>query len=124
MKCQFYINESHLFPSIPDLIAYHKLNSGGMITRLRRSITEANAPVNVGMGLDVWEVQQSDFKIVKELGGGNVTGVFKGYLTVAIKILKKGSEAYSVRYSVFIIQTPCSPLLGTSFSPIIGTPFS
>ena len=33
---KFYISEKHRFPSIKELIEYHKLNGGGLVTRLRR----------------------------------------------------------------------------------------
>lgn len=33
---KYYISEKHRFPSIKELIEYHKLNGGGLVTRLRR----------------------------------------------------------------------------------------
>ena len=33
---QYYISDKHRFPSIKELIDYHKLNGGGLVTRLRK----------------------------------------------------------------------------------------
>lgn len=33
---KYFISEKHRFPSIKELIEYHKLNGGGLVTRLRR----------------------------------------------------------------------------------------
>ena len=33
---KYYISEKHRFPTIKELIEYHKLNGGGLVTRLRR----------------------------------------------------------------------------------------
>jgi tyrosine-protein kinase Tec len=33
---KYYISEKHRFSTITELIDYHKLNGGGLVTRLRR----------------------------------------------------------------------------------------
>ena len=33
---KYFISEKHRFPAIKELIEYHKLNGGGLVTRLRR----------------------------------------------------------------------------------------
>jgi hypothetical protein len=33
---KYYISDKHRFPTIKDLIEYHKLNGGGLVTRLRK----------------------------------------------------------------------------------------
>ncbi len=80
----YFVNESHTFENIPKLVEYHKLNSGGaplhawlishtgIVTRLRRSISEANAPISVGLGHDVWELERGGFTLGRELGSGQV----------------------------------------------------
>ena len=37
---KYFISEKHRFPSIKELIEYHKLNGGGLVTRLRRPPTQ------------------------------------------------------------------------------------
>ena len=33
---KYFISEKHRFPTIKELIDYHKLNGGGLVTRLRK----------------------------------------------------------------------------------------
>ena len=33
---KYYISDKHRFPTIKELIEYHKLNGGGLVTRLRK----------------------------------------------------------------------------------------
>ena len=33
---KYFISDKHRFPTIKDLIEYHKLNGGGLVTRLRK----------------------------------------------------------------------------------------
>lgn len=91
---EFYVNESHRFATIPLLIEYHKLNSGGIITRLRRSIGEAHAPMTVGLGSGLLELSRKDFQLGRQLGSGQFGVVQQAtYRTgqpVAIKMMKEG----------------------------------
>ena len=46
----YYLSEKHTQPSIPEVIAYHSQNCGGLITRLRFHPHEKPAPPTVGLG--------------------------------------------------------------------------
>ena len=46
---EYYLSDVHPQPSIPELIAYHSQNSGGLITRLRFHPHEKPAPPTVGL---------------------------------------------------------------------------
>ena len=43
---QYYISDKHRFPSITDLIEYHKLNGGGLVTRLRKPPAQLLPQIN------------------------------------------------------------------------------
>lgn len=68
----YYINERHVFPSVTKLIEYHKLNAGGLVTRLRKSVGEIDAPITAGLGHAKWEIDPTDISIGRELGSGQV----------------------------------------------------
>jgi hypothetical protein len=84
----YYINERHRFVDIVKLIEYHKHNSGGLVTRLRKAVGEASAPITAGLGHDKWEIEPSEITLGKELGSGQFgvvrEGVFKGGIKVCI----------------------------------------
>eukprot|EP00047_Mylnosiga_fluctuans_P004690 m.235975 g.235975 ORF g.235975 m.235975 type:complete len:717 (-) comp12911_c0_seq1:102-2252(-) len=91
---QYFVNENHRFDSIPQLIEYHKLNGGGIVTRLRRAINDANAPISVGLGHDMWELSRDEFELGRELGSGQFGIVqqarYRNGQAVAIKMMKEG----------------------------------
>eukprot|EP00041_Stephanoeca_diplocostata_P017981 m.372909 g.372909 ORF g.372909 m.372909 type:complete len:672 (-) comp20879_c0_seq1:254-2269(-) len=91
---EFWINERHRFPTIQELIEYHRLNSGGLITRLRKSLDEASAPPTAGFGHGRWEIPKSQISLGKLIGEGNWGKVYLAtYLqnnqAVAVKTLKQ-----------------------------------
>eukprot|EP00048_Salpingoeca_helianthica_P000662 m.43185 g.43185 ORF g.43185 m.43185 type:complete len:681 (-) comp10742_c0_seq2:331-2373(-) len=91
---KYYVNESHQFESIPQLVEYHKLNAGGLVTRLRRCVQEAHAPVSAGLGYGVLELDRSEFSLGKVLGRGQFgqvqQGTHKTGRQVAIKMMLDG----------------------------------
>lgn len=46
---EFYLSEKHCCSSIPDLINYHKHNSGGLASRLKTSPCDRQAPATAGL---------------------------------------------------------------------------
>lgn len=46
---EFYLSEKHCCNSIPDLINYHKYNSGGLASRLRCSPCDRSVPATAGL---------------------------------------------------------------------------
>eukprot|EP00050_Salpingoeca_kvevrii_P006923 m.292666 g.292666 ORF g.292666 m.292666 type:complete len:708 (+) comp12656_c0_seq1:283-2406(+) len=92
---EYYISDRHRFPSVSKLIEYHKLNSGGLVTRLRKSVTETNAPVPAGLGHAKWEIDPADIKMTRELGSGQFgvvrEGIYRGQQKVAVKMMKPGT---------------------------------
>jgi hypothetical protein len=92
---EYFVNDRHRFPDICKLIEYHKLNSGGLVTRLRKSLSDLNAPVSAGLGHDKWEIDPAEITLGRELGSGQFgvvrEGVYKGNIKVAVKMMKKGA---------------------------------
>lgn len=96
-KGQFYLTEKHQFPTIEELIFYHKHNSAGLATRLKNppsSQTEA-VPTTAGFSRDKWEIDPSELTLLKELGSGQFgvvrRGKWRGAADVAIKMMKEGT---------------------------------
>ncbi|CAB3997426.1 tyrosine- kinase Btk29A isoform X3 [Paramuricea clavata] len=92
----FYkISTRHCFPTIPELIEYHKLNSGGLVTRLRQPPASGATPPTVGLGHDKWEIDRSEIHLGNEIGSGQFgrvfRGVWKGSIEVAVKMMKPGT---------------------------------
>lgn len=91
---KYFVSEAHQFDSIPQLVEYHKLNAGGLITRLRRCIQDVNAPVSAGLGYNVTEVDRTEFTLGKVLGRGQFgqvqQGTHKTGRHVAIKMMLDG----------------------------------
>ncbi|XP_070553852.1 tyrosine-protein kinase TXK-like [Ptychodera flava] len=86
-KC--YIIKDHIFPDIPQLVEYHQLNGGGLITRLR--MTAHNFQ-------DSLELDPSTIVMMQELGSGQFSVVRLGRLQdgrlAAVKMMKK--ESWSI----------------------------
>eukprot|EP00052_Salpingoeca_macrocollata_P001091 m.23829 g.23829 ORF g.23829 m.23829 type:complete len:677 (-) comp11095_c0_seq1:50-2080(-) len=91
----YFIHERHRFPDITQLIEYHKLNSGGLVTRLRKSVNDLNAPVTSGLGHEKYEIDPSEITFGKELGSGQfgrvLEGQFRNGTKIAIKMMKEGA---------------------------------
>ncbi|XP_028397837.1 tyrosine-protein kinase Tec-like [Dendronephthya gigantea] len=89
----FYkISARHSFPTIPELIEYHKLNSGGLVTRLRQPPASDNSPPTVGLAHDKWEINRSEIHLGSEIGTGQfgrvLRGLWKDSIEVAVKMMK------------------------------------
>eukprot|EP00731_Ephydatia_muelleri_P030665 Em0022g179a len=92
---KYYISEKHNFPTIKELIEYHKLNGGGLVTRLRKPPSQAAN----GQGLEPlfeqgWEIDKNHLVLGKELGSGQFGRVVAGKwnsVDVAIKMMKEGA---------------------------------
>eukprot|EP00045_Choanoeca_perplexa_P017029 m.238854 g.238854 ORF g.238854 m.238854 type:complete len:876 (-) comp17431_c0_seq2:1743-4370(-) len=89
-----YVSDRHRFDTITDLIEYHKLNSGGLVTRLRKPVNDQQ-PMSATLGHDKWELDHHEIELGRELGSGNFgvvrQGRYKGTTDVAIKMMKPGS---------------------------------
>jgi tyrosine-protein kinase Tec len=92
---KYFVSERHLFDTITELIEYHKHNSGGLVTRLRKPVNDRNQPVAAGLGHDKWELDPKEIRFVRDLGSGNFglvkEGVYKGTIPVAVKMMKPGT---------------------------------
>ncbi|XP_050396554.1 tyrosine-protein kinase Btk29A-like [Patella vulgata] len=90
-KDMFYISHLHCFETIPELIHYHKHNSGGLITRLREPPNQLNKPTTADLDHSEWEIDPATLKICEELASGCFGIVYKGLfngLPVAVKTMK------------------------------------
>ncbi|VEL26762.1 unnamed protein product [Protopolystoma xenopodis] len=75
-QSQYYLSEKHAFPTISDVIHYHKHNSGGLVVRLRSPPTkDRESPVTAGMGLDEFELDPVELQIEREPIGKGQFGV-------------------------------------------------
>ncbi|PAA69305.1 hypothetical protein BOX15_Mlig029197g1, partial [Macrostomum lignano] len=95
---QFYLSEKHAFPSIPELIYYHKHNSGGLVVRLRSPPSLGQeAPAPAGLGFDELEVDPAELRLDPEpVGRGQFGEVRRGQLRgtqVAVKLMLDGNMA-------------------------------
>ncbi|CAI8051711.1 Tyrosine-protein kinase BTK, partial [Geodia barretti] len=94
---KYYISDKHRFPTIKELIEYHKLNGGGLVTRLRKPPQQLLPQLNTLSPLfdEAWEISKSELTLGRELGSGQfgrvVAGKWKGKIDVAIKMMKEGA---------------------------------
>lgn len=92
---EFYLSEKHCCNSIPDLINYHKHNSGGLASRLKTSPCDRPAPATAGLSHDKWEIDPTELMHLEELGSGQFgvvrRGKWRGSIDVAIKMMKEGT---------------------------------
>ncbi|CAH1776538.1 unnamed protein product [Owenia fusiformis] len=90
----FYISEKFKFPTIPDVIKYHKCNSGGLVVRLRSPPTGTSQPSTAGFGHDIWEIDPTELELFEELGRGQFGSVKRGKWrknkSVAVKMMQQG----------------------------------
>ncbi|KAK9870201.1 hypothetical protein WA026_006284 [Henosepilachna vigintioctopunctata] len=91
-KSEFYLSEKHCCNSIPDLINYHKHNSGGLASRLKTSPCDRPAPATAGLSHDKWEIDHNELMLLEELGSGQFgvvrRGKWRGSIDVAVKMMK------------------------------------
>lgn len=93
----YFISEKHCFATIKELIEYHKLNGGGLVTRLRRPPAQLAPNLHTLSPLfdQQWEIDKKTLTLSRELGSGQfgrvVAGKWKGKVDVAIKMMKEGA---------------------------------
>ncbi|CAH0560479.1 unnamed protein product [Brassicogethes aeneus] len=92
---EFFLSEKHCCISIPDLINYHKHNSGGLASRLKTTPCDRAAPATAGLSHDKWEIDHNELMLNEELGSGQFgvvrKGKWRGSIEVAVKMMKEGT---------------------------------
>ncbi|XP_035431282.1 tyrosine-protein kinase Btk29A isoform X5 [Spodoptera frugiperda] len=95
---EFYLSDKHCCASIPDLINYHKHNSGGLCSRLKTTPCDRPAPPTAGLShgqYDKWEIDPSELVLLEELGAGQFgvvrRGKWRGRIDTAVKMMKEGT---------------------------------
>lgn len=112
---EFYLSEKHCCETIPDLINYHRHNSGGLACRLKVSPCDRPVPPTAGLShgnypssrsdrninwivfhdTDKWEIHPSELMILEELGSGQFGVVrrakWRGSIDTAVKMMKVGT---------------------------------
>ncbi|XP_019855282.1 PREDICTED: tyrosine-protein kinase Tec-like [Amphimedon queenslandica] len=92
---KYFISERHRFPTIIELIDYHKLNGGGLATRLKRppALLVPDQPVLSSAFDDKWQIDKSELSLGDELSSGEfkrvVIGQWCNKVDVAIKMIKE-----------------------------------
>ncbi|KAI5641132.1 SH2 domain-containing protein [Phthorimaea operculella] len=80
---------------IPELINYHKHNSGGLCSRLKATPCDRPAPPTAGLSHDKWEIDPSELVLMEELGAGQFGvvrhGKWRGRIDTAVKMMKEGT---------------------------------
>ncbi|XP_070496404.1 tyrosine-protein kinase Btk isoform X1 [Chironomus tepperi] len=94
-RAEFYLSEKHCCETIPDLINYHRHNSGGLACRLKVSPCDRPVPPTAGLSHDKWEIHPSELMILEELGSGQFGVVrrakWRGCIDTAVKMMKVGT---------------------------------
>lgn len=94
-RMEFYLSEKHCCDTIPDLITYHRHNSGGLACRLKCSPCDRPVPPTAGLSHDKWEIHPSELMLLEELGSGQFgvvrRGKWRGSIDVAVKMMKVGT---------------------------------
>ncbi|KOC60955.1 Tyrosine-protein kinase Btk29A [Habropoda laboriosa] len=92
---EFYLSEKHCCGSIPDLVNYHRHNSGGLASRLKTSPCDRPVPPTAGLSHDKWEIDPAELHLLEELGSGMFgvvrRGKWCGSIDVAVKMMKEGT---------------------------------
>ncbi|CAK1551865.1 unnamed protein product [Leptosia nina] len=92
---EFYLSDKHCCVSIPELINYHKHNSGGLCSRLKATPCDRPAPPTAGLSHDKWEIDPSELVLLEELGAGQFgvvrRGKWRGRIDTAVKMMKEGT---------------------------------
>ncbi|XP_047522572.1 tyrosine-protein kinase Btk29A isoform X1 [Pieris napi] len=92
---EFYLSDKHCCPTIPDLINYHRHNSGGLCSRLKATPCDRPAPPTAGLSHDKWEIDPSELVLLEELGAGQFgvvrRGKWRGRIDTAVKMMKEGT---------------------------------
>lgn len=94
-RAEYYLSEKHCCESIPDLINYHRHNSGGLACRLKSSPCDRPVPPTAGLSHDKWEIHPSELMLLEELGSGQFgvvrRGKWHGSIETAVKMMKHGT---------------------------------
>lgn len=94
-RCEFFLSEKHCCGSIPDLVNYHRHNSGGLASRLKTSPCDRPVPATAGLSHDKWEIDPQELMLLEELGSGQFgvvrRGKWRGSIDVAVKMMKQGT---------------------------------
>ncbi|XP_055710202.1 tyrosine-protein kinase Btk29A isoform X1 [Phlebotomus papatasi] len=94
-RMEYYLSEKHCCESIPDLINYHRHNSGGLACRLKCSPCDRPIPTTAGLSHDKWEIHPSELMLLEELGSGQFgvvrRGKWRGSIDTAVKMMKVGT---------------------------------
>lgn len=92
---EFYFSDKHCCATIPDLVNYHRHNSGGLCSRLKASPCDRPAPPTAGLSHDKWEIDPSELVLHEELGSGQFgvvrRGRWRGCMDTAVKMMKEGT---------------------------------
>lgn len=94
----FYVDHSHNFSSLIDLVEHYCSNTLNTSGRLGKPCKrkKPNTPDLNHFTVDEWELPKEEFTLEEELGSGYFADVYRGrwknHINVAIKILKSDSE--------------------------------
>ncbi|XP_037958717.1 tyrosine-protein kinase Btk29A isoform X1 [Teleopsis dalmanni] len=92
---EYYLSEKHCCETIPDLINYHRHNSGGLACRLKSSPRDRPVPPTAGLSHDKWEIHPMELMLMEELGSGQFgvvrRGKWRGSIDTAVKMMKEGT---------------------------------
>lgn len=92
---EYYLSEKHCCGTIPDLINYHRHNSGGLACRLKSSPCDRPVPPTAGLSHDKWEIHPGELMLLEELGSGQFgvvrRGKWRGSIDTAVKMMKGGT---------------------------------
>eukprot|EP00111_Clytia_hemisphaerica_P017808 TCONS_00052672-protein len=91
---KFYVSQRHHFDSVSKLIEYHKLNSAGLVTRLRIPYLGTEPPP-VMLGYGVFQINRSELLFKREIGAGQFgtvhEAIWRKEKLVAVKQMKPDS---------------------------------
>lgn len=94
-RSEYYLSEKHCCETIPDLVNYHRHNSGGLACRLKSSPCDRPVPPTAGLSHDKWEIHPSELMLLEELGSGQFGvvrhGKWRGSIDTAVKMMKSGT---------------------------------
>uniref|UniRef100_A0A1B6EBG3 Tyrosine-protein kinase n=1 Tax=Clastoptera arizonana TaxID=38151 RepID=A0A1B6EBG3_9HEMI len=92
---EFFLSEKHCCQTIPDLVNYHRHNSGGLASRLKTSPCDRPVPATAGLSHDKWEIDPAELMLLEELGSGQFgvvrRGKWRGSIDTAVKMMKEGT---------------------------------
>ncbi|KAM4610211.1 protein-tyrosine kinase 6b [Polymixia lowei] len=94
----FYVDQSHLFSSLMDLVDHYQTNSLTTVHRLGEPCKRKQPqPLDLSHStVDEWELPKDEFTLEEQLGSGYFADVHRGRwknrINVAIKIIKNDTE--------------------------------